>query len=375
MAGNFTTAGGQPRNRVASFDTAGVLQAWNPNASDFAYAAVPNSSGTSVMIGGSFSFVGGTTRNNAAAFDLSAGGANVDSWSANTNGIVWTVGMAPGDSAVYLGGEFTTVGGAPRQRLAKVSTASGAADPGFVADADNMVRHLEVNGSYVYAGGLQININGKFTGRLGRVNRVTGATDQNWTPAPDEKVNGFAFSPDGSIVYVAGQFTMLGGAGRRCIGAVNVVNATANTTWAPNTFAGSGVLNCYDLSVTPDGSRIYLASGGHLGNGGNRIWGYRADGSALWSHLGDGDAQAVTAYGGYVYNGNHYDLVDNSVTRQRYVSFEAESGAITSWAPAGNSQLGVWDMAVTPYGVISVGEFTRVNDEVSGRIALFGYQS
>ena len=191
---------------------------------------------------------------------------------------------------------------------------------------------------------------------------------------PDQKVNGFAFSPDGSILYVAGQFTTVGGIGRRGVAAVNVVNATVNTTWAPPTFNNDAVatLNVYDISVTPDGSRIYVAAGGHQ-PGGNRVWGYTTTGTALWNVLGDGDAQAVSAYGGYVYISCHWDLVNNNLERHKLLAADGETGDPDRWDPHGNAPLGSWDNMMTPYGLVAVGEFDRVKDEVAGGVALFSY--
>jgi hypothetical protein len=374
VAGNYTAIGGVARNRVALVDAGGVTQAWNPNASDFTYTAVPSSTGASVMVGGAFVFVGGVVRQNVAAFDLSTGGANVTSWSANTDDIVYALAMAPGGTSLYIGGEFTTVNGQPRTRLAKVDTTTGATDTAFVANADSQVRHLEVNGGYVYFGGTVTNINTKFTGRLGRVNATSGTPDQNWTPVPNRKVNGFAFSPDGSLLYVAGQFTTVGGSTRYGVAAVNVVNATVNTTWVPTTFNNDDVstLNVYDISVTPDGSRIYVAAGGHR-PGGNRVWGYTTAGVPVMTVLGDGDAQGVTAYGGTVYISSHWDLVNNTIERHKLLAADGETGAVTTWNPDANAPLGSWHNTMTPYGLVAVGEFTNVKDEVAGGVALFSY--
>jgi hypothetical protein len=374
IAGNYTAIGGVARNRAALVDGNGLTLPWNPNASDFTYTAVPSSTGASVMVGGAFVFVGGVTRQNVAAFDLAAGGTNVTSWAANTDDTVYALAMAPGGSSVYLGGEFTSVNGVPRTRLAKVDTATGATDTTFVANADSQVRHLELRAGFVYFGGTVTNVNGKFTGRLGRANATTGTPDQNWTPVPDQKVNGFAFSPDGSVVYLAGQFTTVGGVARRGVAAVNMANASVNTTWAPSTFNNDSVstLNVYDISVTPDGSRIYVASGGHQ-PGGNRVWAYTTTGTALWNVVGNGDAQGVTAYGGNVYISSHWDLVNNTIDRGRLLATNGETGAVLAWDPQANAQLGSWHNTMTPYGLVAVGEFTNIKEEVAGRVALFSY--
>ena len=227
--GTFATIGGQPRASVAALATNGLATAFNPapngevrsvrvNATggvliagnftehrrrraqpcrarrrqrhhagvesrtppSFAYTAVPSSTGSAVMVGGDFVFVGGMTC--ARTWPRStwpAGGSDVAGWAADTDDIVYSLAMAPGGSSVYLGGEFTTVNGQPRARLAKVDTTTGATDPGFTANADSQVRHLELNGAYLYFGGTVTNVNTKFTGRLGSRER------DHWRTRPE----------------------------------------------------------------------------------------------------------------------------------------------------------------------------------------------
>ena len=75
-------------------------------------------------IGGQFASVDGTPRANVAA--IRSDGSLDATWNPSTDGIVYALAAASDGSKVFLGGEFTTVGGAthrpdrsghPRQRL------------------------------------------------------------------------------------------------------------------------------------------------------------------------------------------------------------------------------------------------------------------
>ncbi len=375
VAGDFISVGATPRNRVARVNSDSSLSTWNPNASDVSYVARPNSSGTGVLIGGAFSFVGGTSRRNLAAFDLSASGAVVNAWQADADGPVWTLLAHTATDSLYLGGDFANVAGVSRSRVAKLSMTSGVLNSGFVANADAIVRHIEVGpDSKVYIGGSFTTINNVHSGRLTRVNATTGARDASWQSTPDARVNGFVISNDAQTIYVTGQFTSIGGSARRGLGAVNLSTGLA-TSWNPGVLV-TGSINGYDLTLDPTGSEVYFAAGGGFNGGGNSFYKLSATtGAMLWKHFGDGDAQAVYYYGGMVYGGHHYDIIDYTTSRQRAVNFDAATGVIAPWDPQGDSQLGVWDFTMTPFGLVAAGEFTRFGGESQRSIALFAWQT
>jgi hypothetical protein len=66
-------------------------------------------------------------------------------------------------STVYVGGEFTSIGGQPRSRIAALGVMTGQAsawDPG----ANGTVAALAVSGNIVYAGGWFTSIGGQARG-------------------------------------------------------------------------------------------------------------------------------------------------------------------------------------------------------------------
>ena len=80
--------------------------------------------GDTLFLGGQFSLVGGQPRNNLAACNAASGA--VLGWNPNANGAVRAIKVSNG-GRVYVGGDFTSVGGAARSRIASLSAASGAA--------------------------------------------------------------------------------------------------------------------------------------------------------------------------------------------------------------------------------------------------------
>ncbi len=117
--GVFTTAGGVPSvNRIASWDGF----SWSPlgsglNSTVYALAVHDDGSGSRLYVGGPFTSVGGAPANRIAMWDGS-------SWSALGSGLNSTVySLLVFDdgtgSALYAGGAFTTAGGVAANYIAK----------------------------------------------------------------------------------------------------------------------------------------------------------------------------------------------------------------------------------------------------------------
>ena len=152
VGGDFTNFLGNPRNRLAAFDTSGMLTNWNPNANNTVRAL--RILGNRIFVGGEFTQVNGSeTRNNLAAFDTSTG--IVTSWNPNPSELVRALSSAGG--TLYAGGNFININGIARSRAAAFDAATGALtnwDP----NAQNTVYTIFATASKVYAGGAYTNI-------------------------------------------------------------------------------------------------------------------------------------------------------------------------------------------------------------------------
>ena len=117
-------------------------------------------------------------RNNAFAFSATAP-HTVLPWNPNVNGVVDTVGCAP-DGGIYVGGQFTTVGGVAVRNLAKVDGVTGANQATFTLHPAGRVAHVEV---VIDQGGVQHLLVGGFAAPFLRsVVPLTGAA-QTYLPA------------------------------------------------------------------------------------------------------------------------------------------------------------------------------------------------
>ena len=107
-----------------------------------------------------------------------------------------------------MGGAFTTVGGAPYNRLCKIST-SGSVVSSFNPDLNNSVRTMALDGSgNLYAGGDFTTVGGVTYNRLCKFD-VTGAIVTGFNPNINEAVSSLATDASNNI-YVGGYFTASG---------------------------------------------------------------------------------------------------------------------------------------------------------------------
>ena len=158
-----------PRSNVLSYDiTTGILTSWAPNVNGQVLTVAASPDGSRIYIGGDFTSVDGQTRNRVAAFDT-ATGTLLAAWHPNINSQVRAIAATSG--TVYLGGSITAVGGVSRSRLAAVTAAEGtllpwAPLPG-VGPTDgnrdgNTATSDQVLGLVVTSGGVQVVASGRF---------------------------------------------------------------------------------------------------------------------------------------------------------------------------------------------------------------------
>ena len=153
--------------------------------------------GDTVYAGGSFSSArpagaaAGTsesTRGNMLAYSISTGNL-VAGFAPKFNNTVRVLALSPDKSRLYVGGDFTTVDGATHNHLVafKASGGSFVVDPTFTTNVGGPVYALSVsgNGSTVYLGGQFTSVNGNTRGRLAAVTSSGGLVSA-WIP----KANG-----------------------------------------------------------------------------------------------------------------------------------------------------------------------------------------
>lgn len=213
VVGDFSTANGQARRRVAAYSTAtgALVTTFNPPGVSSQARAVVATNDTVYVGGGFASAASGQTRNNLAAFRASDGG--LLPWNPNADSTVWALAITADGSTVFAGGSFQNVGGQPAYGLAKISAATGALDPTWKpsvrnAGPDAGVSSLRVQGSSVYGTSWHFGPGGNLEGTF----KVPVATsDVDWvTDCHGDNYSSFVVN---GVVYSAGHAHYCGNLG------------------------------------------------------------------------------------------------------------------------------------------------------------------
>ncbi len=351
---------GAPRRLLAAIDagTGAVDPGFDPRpgAAPMALAT----SATAVYAGGQFTSVNGLRRANLAALDAASGALDTG-FVADTNGAVMVV--TSDGVGLYAGGVFSTVNGVTRRRLARLDAATGAVVTGWEATASAEVQSLTLAGDRLYVGGAFSTLGGLSRNHLARLSTATGAVDA-WNPSVDSGIHRIRLSADGSLVYVAGDFSVVGSVARQRMAAIDATTGLA-TAWHPRV-----QVPLTSMALSGDGTLAFVATrGGNLI--GNRLQAWSTvTGALVWDRPGDGDFQAVDTSASFVYTGGHFTTVAGQ-ERGHLAVFDQHTGAIQPWAPSISGVHGVLDMQVTAGSILVAGEFHKVSGAVAQGFARF----
>jgi outer membrane protein assembly factor BamB len=325
-------------------------------------------SGDTVYLGGSFTEVitqngVAVARSRLAAINANTG--KVKDWAPQVNRPVSA--LAVNGSRVYAGGVFTRAGGKRHNYVALIDTATGEVDHTFDAGTDLPVRALAASGDLasddlLYLGGEFGTVSGEVRSRLARVDGITGELDPNWKPAADGAVRTLELSPDSGRLYAGGEFTTISGKTRRNLAAVVASSGDLDTTWQRD-YPGRPV---YDVEASDTG--VYVAGGG---TGGKAAAFDASTGAPLWNLKGDGDFQAVAYLDGQVYFGGHFRVLDDGTRRKRLLAVAANTGALNEWNP--KADRGVWALEEDALNTRTYagGDFTKISGQPREGFAQF----
>ena len=255
---------------------------------------------------------------------------------ANPDGPVLAMAVAPDQHRLYVAGKFSRIGGAAVRRLAALNLDTGAFDPGFTPPEPNAyVNALALSGGRLYLGGAFANLAtaGGTVDRpgLAAVDAATGALVSAFDPPQNYGgvyethtgkavedpaggphnpgvVNALAVPAGAKSILVGGNFLHLGTApaddpSNQHGGLVSLDAATGQlTAWQP-----THKRPVFGLTVWPgDGATVFAAAGGAGGvvealqPGGRKT-------TPAWTGHVDGDATGVAATATRVYLVGHYD--------------------------------------------------------------------
>jgi hypothetical protein len=165
-------------------------------------------------------------------------------------------------NTVYVAGKFAKArpaGAAPgtstvtRQNLLAYDITTGALKTGFVANLNAQAFALakSPDGSRIYVGGDFTTVNGTAHSRIVALDPTTGTPKADFKPTANASVR--AIVATATTVYLGGYFSTVNGSTRAALGAVKATGAL-NPTWKP--VAASGHVNA--MVISPDSTKIVI---------------------------------------------------------------------------------------------------------------------
>jgi hypothetical protein len=176
VGGQFAGIGGETRTNIARLDaTSGLADTFNPNANNVVVVIEVQPDGK-ILAGGNFTNISGLARNGIARLDATNGLA--DSFNPNAaNSHVDSIAVQA-DGKILAGGNFSganSIGGAPRNRIARLTATTGLADP-FNPDASGDVYAIAVQADgKILVGGVFTLIGGQTRDKFARLSNDTAA--------------------------------------------------------------------------------------------------------------------------------------------------------------------------------------------------------
>ncbi|GAB2590287.1 LamG domain-containing protein [Microlunatus antarcticus] len=306
--------------------------------------------GDAVYAGGSFSSArpagaaAGTSesrRTNLLAYSISTGA--LKSFAPSLNGIVRVTALSPDKKRLYVGGEFTTVNGATRNRLVAFDTGTGAVVGSFNVNLGGPVYAIAATSSTVYVGGQFTQANGVNRGRFAAFRASDGGLLSAWAPKSGDyqAVRALLVAPGGNVI-AGGQFATVGTLSSSTLTSAPGSVSLDPTTGAAKTWAVNKVVKQYGtdggvLSLKTDGTTVYGAGFWFGGTQSNfeGAWAVNpSDGSIKWLADCHGDTYDTTVANGVVYAASHQHDCSNlgSFPQQRPTQVEWRANAFTAAA-------------------------------------------
>lgn len=309
------------------------------------YAITPDPVNNRLYIGGDFTYVGPPT-GRSAAMDATTG-LYAPAWPLVRGGTVSAI-ASDGLGGWYIGGNFTTVGGLPRVRLAHV-LANNTVDPAWTPSVNAAVLTIAVSGGVVYVGGsfsdtIPANPAVNQRNRLAAFDATTGALTA-WNPRANADVRAIVVS--GTNVYVGGAFTGFGTpvVTRNRLAALGVADGLP-TAWDPNV---NGQVN----AIVVSGANVYAGGAFQVVNGTtvalggtarNRLAAFDATTGTVtaWDPNVGGTVNTMVLNGTALYIGGAFTNLNTApvVTRNRLAVVDLTSGVVDpAWNPNANQQV------------------------------------
>ncbi|WP_163631629.1 LamG-like jellyroll fold domain-containing protein [Microbacterium sp. B35-04] len=300
---------------------------------------------------------------------------------------VYAVKAAPDGNTVFIGGQFTSVGGVAVSRLAEINVATCAVTPFRVNGISSYVLEIEPSNEFVYFGGVFQTVGGQSRRSFAKVNRAgvlqtqfvanaSGVTEELYSNivVPNKNARGDALqlSPDGTRLAIGGDWFDINGSASHSFAVVDSTTGAVVRTWPASTVGNTSRTKM----ISSDGTRFFVAQEGFAGFDGALAYNW-SDYSQAWRDNCAGATQAIVPYQGLLFEAHHrHDCGAMGMFPDGRRTFLSVSRATDptqlqiGWLPELNDGtgegIGPRSIAIgagtngTPYLWVG-GEFTRVN--------------
>jgi hypothetical protein len=393
--------------------------------------------GSRVFVGGTFTTVRNAgsstniTRNYLFSFNAASGTVDTG-FAPNLNKAVETLAPGPDGNSIYVGGKFTTTNnvGTPYRRLVRLNASNGSTITSFSPNPNDLVLDLKLRNGQLYVGGEFSRIGGATHSGMARLNTENGTADPSFNvqfsdpyvpptfpgrdpSTPVLRVWKFDITPDNSKLVATGNFRQVDGAPRQQIAILDLnSNPVGLTAWSTNFFrqtdpavadqASVAAAWCIPafahyirgIDISPDGS--YFAA---VTTGAN--WLHPSCDSMSRFDLGDytpnqqpewvtqtgGDSfHSVLVTGAAIYGGGHQQYVNNpynpnrcgfctnpfagGVARTGFSAHDPRNGMPFTWNPVRNPRgKGVLAMTSTATGFYFGSDTNNIHGMVRQKLA------
>lgn len=335
------------------------------------------------------------------AFDATTGRIRQE-FQPNANGMMWTVTDAGDGETVYVGGQFTEIGGTTRNRVARIRVSDGSVVESFNAGTvSGQVRDLALKDGRLWVAGVFTHIANGAQAALATLDPDTGSR----LPYMRLSVTGFHrrgntqvldvdLSPDGKRLVAVGNFRHLEGVHKQQVFMLDLSGDTAQPAdWQTN-FYTDPCSSSFDsvmrqVSFSPTGEYFAITTTGAYGGATSSCdsiarFDTAPRGSALpptWVDLTGGDtSQGVLATDEAVYVGGHFRWMNNpfrgdspgqgAVAREGLTALDPVNGLPLTWNPGRTKGVGVFAFLRTDAGLWIGSDTDRIaNYQYKGRIA------
>ncbi len=392
--------------------------------------------GDALVVGGSFTQIqladGSLVEQRfLAAFDIDSG-ALLGSFRPQLDDIVMAVeGVDDGD--VVVGGKFTTINAEPRVRLAKLSIATGLAQPDWSPQANGAVTTIDHTGDRLFVGGNFTRLRAKTRMHLAEISVKTGRIGDDFRTGVIGKrdygyrgdgyfaqlsgglVRSLRVTPDSTRLLVVHRGNLVGGEPRWGAAFIDIVSRpTKVTEWrsrlwdAPSFENRRDFVGVIDGELSPDGETVVLTTGvGNFPPRHDTVIALPAAGGEdvqpLWVTQMFDSTYGVAISDHAVYVGGHFCWTESSLSqdvamywpgpssndygcgKQTAAEFQPETiyryhlaaldpttGQALDWNPGSTDSFnGVQFLHVIERGLLVAHDGTRFNDIKVGRLGLF----